>query len=71
MFLILMISIALGILSTIHAYTFGAENTCENLAVPKAIEGGKTGNWLHGEMEQGAMGEIQEEKKLVPFKVES
>ena len=51
MLLILMISIALGILSTIHAHTFGAENTCENLAVPKAIEGGKTGNWLHGEME--------------------
>lgn len=39
MFLILLKSIALGILSTIQAHTFGAENTCENSAVPKVIEG--------------------------------
>lgn len=39
MFLILMKSMALGILSTIPANTFGAENRFGNLAVPKAVVG--------------------------------
>lgn len=39
MFLILMKSTALGILSTIPANTFGAEYSFENLAVPKVIVG--------------------------------
>lgn len=37
----------------------------------KSLREKKTGNWLQGEVEKDAMGEIQEEKKLISLKVES